>query len=313
MKTVKITLAVIVVAAITASVIFGIVSISQSAKIQLPKNQFAELIEQKIESLKKMPESSFCEKFYEEIKYYIEDDYSNKRLGSTQSENYECKKNLSSNLYAAYTDKFIKQSFYFFNGSEWEAQKLDFIREEYQALQKYGSQTGMLEKNSNTNNKFNEIKSILSKYDEITGFINSCKAFSLSNYADLNISFPFPDVDTKINRSKKYLINNLENYHVKNCKRLYTNLSEVPMILFKANVKYLDNKINYFSGKYINYSSQKEYSDNLFTPINDEIGMLYSEIYHNVNISGIIVDAEHDKLNAKWSLDGTAAYNKFQQ
>jgi hypothetical protein len=309
MKTVKITLAVIVVAAIIVAIIRGCMPTKGIGEIQLPKNSYTKGIEQQIDSLKKMPESSFCEKFYNEIKFYIEEDFINNRFGNTQLENDQWKKNLSSNLYAAYTDKFIKQAFYVFNGSEWEEKKINFIRAEYKTLQNEGKQTNMLEQNSITDIKLNEIQNIFAKYDEITGFINSCKAFSLSKYTDINTSFPISDVETKISRSKEYLGNNLENDYVKSCKRLKTNLSEVPMILFKAHVIYLDNKINYFSGKYINCcSSLAEYNNNVYSIIDDEIGKLYIESYTGISIQ----DIEYEKLNDKWKLESTAAYNHYQ-
>jgi hypothetical protein len=305
MKTVKITLAVIVIAAITLAIIKSIIPIIDSAKIQLPKNQFIKKIEQKIEILKKMPESSFCENFYKEIEYYINDDYSNNRLGKTQLENKQWKENLSSNLYAAYTDKFIQQSFYVFKGTQWDEQKLVFIRSEYQVLKRNGLQTGMLEKNSITDNKLNQIGNIISKYDEITRFVNSCKAFSFSKYADLNASFPISEVETKIIRSKGYLGNNLDNFYVKNCKRLETSLREVPQYLFKAHVKYLDKKIIYWNGKYDEYNSLSDYNIYLFTPLKNEIRQLYNDVYNGNSF----VDNEYKKLNDKLELESNAAYN----
>ncbi len=309
MKTVKITLAVTVVAAITAAAILGFMSLSKSDEIQKPKNQFAEKIELKIDSLKRMPESSFCKKFHDEIKYYIEDDYANNRLGKTQSENDQLKKNLSSNLYVAYADKFIKQAFYVFKGSEWDAKKLNFIRTEYKTLQNDGKQTGMLEINSITNNKFEEIKSIFAKYDEVTGFINSCKAFSFSNYDDLFTGFPISIVQKKIIRSKDYLKNKLENDYVKNCTRLETSLRDVPQILFKAHVRYLDNKITRWKGEYkYYYSSQADYNIRLYTPLSNEIEGLDNEIY---NVGSF--DTEYNKLINKLYEDGNAAYLHFNK
>ena len=307
MKTVKITLAVIVVAAIIAAVIRGCMSLDDSGKVQLPQNTRTIAIEQKIDLLKKMPNSSFCDSLHKVIKYYIDDDYSQKKLGNTQSENDQWQKNLSSNLYAAYTDKFIQQAFYVFKGSEWEVQKINFIRTEYQSLQREGNQTGMLEKNSLTDQKLNEIKNIFLKYDEITGFINLCKALKFSKYDDINSQFPISTVEKYVIRSKEYLKNNLENNYVKHCERLKINLSAVPQIIFNAHVKYLDNRITFFNGYYQNYSSQKEYFDNLYTPLKNEIGKLYIGIYNENSL-----DTEYKKLDIKLKNEGTAAYNYFK-
>jgi hypothetical protein len=160
MKKVKIALVAIVVVAIIIATIRGCMSVGTSGTIQLPKNKFTSKIEEKIELLKLWQEYSFCKDLYEEIKYYIEDDYSINRLGSNQSENDQWKKNLSTQLYSAYTDKFIQQAFYVFGGSEWDMEKLNFILKENQVLQKEGYLTGMLEKNSNSDKKLNEINNI---------------------------------------------------------------------------------------------------------------------------------------------------------
>ena len=147
MKKVKITLAVIVVAVIIVAIIRGNMPTIVIKDIQLPKNHPSIIrIEQQIESLKKMPESSFCQESYKEIKYYIEDDYTNNRLSKTQSENDDFKDILLRNLYVAYSLKFIDQAFYIFNDSQWDSKKLNFIRDEYQALQK----NSLLKKNLKT-------------------------------------------------------------------------------------------------------------------------------------------------------------------
>ena len=307
MKTVKITLAVIVVAAIIAAVIRGCMSLGESGKVQLPQNTRTIAIEQKIDLLKKMPNSSFCDSLHKVIKYYIDDDYSQKKLGNTQSENDQWQKNLSSNLYAAYTDKFIQQAFYVFKGSEWEVQKINFIRTEYQALQKDGNQSGMLEKNSETDEKLNEIKNIIAKYDEITNFINSCKAFSFAEYENIESTFLISTIESDITRSVAYLNNNLENNYVNICERLKTSLRDVPMILFESHVKYLDSKINHSIGKYIDYQLQRDYSKYIYTPLSNEIEQLYnSNSIYNIDMDSFY--AEYNKLNDKLKLEGEKAY-----
>jgi hypothetical protein len=153
---------------------------------------------------------------------------------------------------------------------------------------------------------FNEIKNIFTKYDEITGFINSCKALKFSKYDDINSQFPISNVEKYVIRSKDYLKNNLGNNYVKNCNRLKINLSAVPQIMFNAHVEYLDNRITFFKGYYQNYSSQKEYSDNVYTPLKNEIGKLYIGIYNENSL-----DTEYKKLDIKLKNEGTAAYNYF--
>ena len=151
----------------------------------------------------------------------------------------------------------------------------------------------------------NKIKNILAKYNEITSFINSCKAFKFSNY-ELNSEFLIY-VEKYISRSKEYLQNNLENNYVKNCARLKTDLSEVPQILFKAHVNYLDNKITQWKGKYnINCKTQKEYND-LSQLLKAEIEKLNSEIYTGISL----VENDYSKLNAKLTKVDELAYYYF--
>ena len=309
MKTVKIILAVIVVAAITVAIIWGFMYVKESEIIQDPVQNNGEEINKKIDSLKRMPESSFCKKFHDEIKYYIDDDYTNNKLGKTQSENDQLQKDLSSNLYVAYTDKFIKQAFYVFIDSQWDEIKLNFIRTEYQALQKDGNQSGMLEKNSETDEKLNEIKNIIAKYDEITNFINSCKAFSFPGSENIESTFPISTIESDITRSVAYLNNNLENNYVNICERLKTSLRDVPMILFESHVKYLDSKINHSIGKYIDYQLQRDYSKDIYTPLSNEIDQLNNSIY-NIDLDSFY--AEYKKLDIKLKNEGTAAYNYFK-
>ena len=63
----------------------------------------------------------------DEIKYFIKSDYIENRFGNTQAENDDKKAILSKNLYTVYSDKFIKQAFYFFKGSAWSYDDLKFI------------------------------------------------------------------------------------------------------------------------------------------------------------------------------------------
>ena len=62
MKIVKITLAILVTAAIAIALIRGFMSVSDSGEIQTAENQFTKKIKLEIDSLKIMPASSFCEK-----------------------------------------------------------------------------------------------------------------------------------------------------------------------------------------------------------------------------------------------------------
>lgn len=306
MKTLKISLAVIVGAAIIIFIFRSLVFTSDPKKIALAKNPFTDRIEKEIESLSKLPESKFCKETFDNVQYLILDyykpnppKYPNGRLGKTQSENDQWKENLTKNLYSVYADKFISQALFVFRGTEWKVEDLHFIRNEYQTLQK----SKLLQKGSPVDKKFREIQNIINKYDEIAGFISRCKGFSYSA-SGLSDHFPLSEIQGKISRAATYQNNSSENGYVDRCKRLHDGLKEIPQELFSAHVRYLDNKINQWSDLYSNYNSQSDYVNNLYKPIKSEIDALDNDIYHTGNF-----DNEYDRLSSKWSADNSRAYN----
>lgn len=299
MKSLKISLAVIVVALIVFFVIRSLVKTGEVKEIPLAKNQFTKRIEQEIDSLGKLSNSRFCNDFYKEVGYHIDSYYNESRLGKTPLENDQWKENLTKNLYSAYADKFIHQAFYVFNGSEWETDNLKFIRSEYQALRK----SRLLERDSPVDKKFTEIQTIFSKYDEIAGFISTCKGFNYSA-TSLAARFPVSDVQDKISQAVTFRRNRLENEYVNHCTRLHDGLKDIPQSLFRAHIRYLDDKINEWSGLYPNFNSQSDYANNLYRPLKDEIEALDNDIYNAANF-----DREYKRLSDKWSADFTKAYN----
>ena len=310
MKVLKISLAVIVVATIAFFIIRSLATTVKPDEISSPINQFTGRIEQEIDSLGKLPDSKFCKDAYGNIKSLIDDfykphppQYPYGRLGSTQMENDQRRENFMKELYSVYADKFIRQAFYVFRGSEWRDENLRFIRSEYQTLQK----SKLLERGSPVDKKFTEIQTIFSKYDEIVGFISTCKSFSYSA-SGLSDRFPISDVQSKISRASTYRNNRLENDYVNHCTRLHDELKEIPQALFKVHIRYLNNKIAQWSGLYSNYNSQKDYSNNLGVPIQSEIDALDNKIYNAANF-----DNEYKKLSDKWNADKRAAYEyKYQ-
>lgn len=299
MKAVKISLAVIAIAAIAFFVIWSLTPPEKPEDTVLSKNQFTLRIEQEIDSLGNMPDNKFSQEVYKEIDYRINSYYDEGRLGENSSENDQWKENLTKNLYSAYADKFIKQAFYVFHGSEWNVEDLRFIRSEYQTLRK----SGLLEKGSPVDKKFTEIQTIFNKYDEVVGFVNNSKGFSYSA-SGLSNRFPISEVRSKITQTRTYLSNRLENKYVNNCVHLRDELKEIPQSLFKTHVRYLDNKIIYWSEMYPNYASQSDYVNNLYKLLKSEIDALDNNIYNVPNF-----DSEYNRLSKKWSADNTKAYN----
>lgn len=298
MKALKISLAAIVVFAIAFYTIWSLVAITKPKEISIPKNLFTDRIEKEIDALSKLPDSKFCNDFYKEVKYHIESYYSEKRLGKTSSENDQWKENLIKNLYSTYADKFINQTLYVFKGSEWKIEDLQFIRSEYQTIRK----SKLLETGSPVDKKFTEIQTVFSKYDEIASFISTSKGFSYTA-SGLSDRFPISEVIGKILRMAAYQNNHLENEYVNNCTRLHTGLKEIPQTLFKAHVRYLENKVSQWSDLYSNYNSQSDYVNNLYKPLKNEIIALDNDNYNVANF-----DYEYKRLTDKWSADNTKAY-----
>lgn len=303
--------AIILIAAVAVAVAIGVImwitSLDDEKEIPLPKNQPTELIKQEIDSLGNLPDSKFCQDAYDNVRYLIDNFYKPHppqhpygRLGKTQLENDQWKENLIKNLYSAYADKFIRQAFYVFRNSEWNIDDLKFIRNEYKTLQR----SPLLERGSPVDKKFTEIQNIFKKYDEITGFITDCKNFSYLT-SGLSNRFPILEVQGKISQSKTYLN---KNEYVNNCTRLHNDLKDIPQVLFWAHIRYLDNKITYWSGLYPNYNSQKDYANNLYKPLKDEIDALDNDIYNASNF-----DSEYKRLTRKWSDDNARAYSYTYQ
>jgi DNA repair ATPase RecN len=264
-----------------------------------PGNQFTKRIEQEIDSLGKWPDSKFCKDFYDEVAYHIDNYYNDGRLGQTASENEQWKENLTKNLYSAYTGKFVNQAFYVFDRSEWKIDDLKFIRSEYQTLRK----SKLLEKGSPVDKKFMEIQTILSKYDEIAGFISGCKRFSYSAFG-LSDRFPISTAQGKLSQARIYLSSPYAS--VNHCSRLHDGLNDIPQTLFRAHVRYLDKKITHWSGMFKHYNSHSDYVNNLHKPLKEEIDALDNDIYSVNNFN-----SEHNRLSNKWDADNVKANKHF--
>ncbi|MBE0574157.1 hypothetical protein IH575_04615 [Candidatus Dojkabacteria bacterium] len=301
MKAIKISLAVFVITAISIGTIFWIQSIKDPENVKDPENQFIIKIEREIEQLKAKPDSEFCKVFYQEVKHNINVFYEQNRFDSNQSVNNQLKENLENTLYSVYSEKFIKQAKTFFRGSEWNTNDLKFIQSENNELRR----SRFLSSGSPVDQEFATIQIVLNKYNEIVSFISSCKGFSYSGTALLD-RFPIADAQSKIQRAVSLRNNRLENEFVNNCTRLHNDLKEIPQILFRAHVRYLDSKVTHWSGMYSNYNSQSDYANNLYRPLKAEVDGLDNDIY---NVSNFI--SEYNRLTQKLDSDSQNAYIYF--
>ena len=307
MNKLKIILSTIVIVSILAGTIFWIQSNQTIPPIKKVENQFTREIEKEIASIKIRPDNQFCKENYLLIVSHINDWYKPAppqhpfgRFGKNQLENDQWKEDLERNLYAAYSDKFIKQAKYVFRGTQWNPSDLAFIQVEKNRLKI----SKLLASGSTVDKEFSSIQAALNKYNEITGFIYSCKGYSFIN-TDIQASFPIETIQVKLNRSSVLQKNNLENVYVNNCERLRRELKEVPKYLLNAHVNYLNNKINQLSNKWCDCGSHKEYTLFLHNRIKNEINDL-----SNTSIYvGMDIDSKCALLYSRWAADNLNAYN----
>lgn len=302
MRNIKIGIAILVV---TAIAIFMVRSFIFPPPPPLPpaaQNQYIKKVENEINILKLKPENVFCKNHYDLVEFYIKDYHKNKKFSVVASENDQLKEDLSKQLFAAYTDKFIKQSYYVFARAEWRDADLSLIRSEVMRLKN----SPYLSNPSPVYTSFNQIQSILKKHDEIETLIDFCKGYSYKGSDGLSDRFPISVAQNNISKAKTYLANNLDNQYVNNCARLRQELKEVSNYFFRAHVKYLDNKITNWSGMYVNYKSQKAYRDGLYLPLKTELDDLKIDIYDAVQ-----ADLEYKRLLKRWQIDAVNASEHF--
>jgi hypothetical protein len=303
MNILKISLAIIFILAIVVGVVKWYEQLTPPPPPVSAKNQFINKIEQEIQQLSQKPDNKFCKEYFEEVDFQIGEFHKDKRFGETHAENDQWKNILSKNLYSTYAEKFIKQAFHVFKGTEWGNGDINFIRREYQSLQN----SQLLERGSPVDQKFKEIQAIFNQYQEISIFISSSKNFSFTG-TDLSDRFPVADINTKINQATRYSRSGLGNSYLNNCTRLHHELDDVKKFFFKSHINYLDNKINTWSGMYSNYNSQRTYVDNLYKQLEIEIEELDNDIYLSPNF-----DYEYSRLKKKWQQDANNAYNHFNR
>ncbi|MCL2182011.1 MAG: hypothetical protein FWB85_00895 [Chitinispirillia bacterium] len=270
-----------------------------------PENQFTKRIKEEIDSIGRLSDSVLDNKFYKEVAWSIGNYHEQGRFGKTSLENSRWNDILSKELYSVYAAKFIRQAFLVFSGAVWAASDLDFVRNEFQALQK----SEWLEKDSPVDKNFTKIRDNFKKYDEIRRFISAAKRVpQLPD--DLAPVFPVEDVEERMAKEKAYrqIRFDLDRGSAALCTRLQGEMTEIPEILFKAHIAYLDKKIARWSGSYKNYNreNQSEY-ETLYTSVRKEIDGFNAVAY---DVSGH--RAEYRRLLQKWDDDNGDAYKYFR-
>lgn len=267
MKVIKISLALAVVGLISYLVFISLSGSPEKEEVPPTNNTQIAEIETKIKNLGNLSTDKFSKETYEEIKYLISEYHKNKLLGKDTYQNDHWRQLLLKDLYFTYTDKFIGQAYYVFNGTEWKADNLSFIRKETNSLRS----SVFLEKNSTLDNTLVKIQQVISKYDEINSFIKSSRGFYYSDYT-LKSRFPFSDFKSEISKVEIYKSKQKGEY-LKNCKRLQNELDDVKKKLINSYLIYLENKIGQWVGKYKQYdfNSFNEYQTIIYNPLRQEL------------------------------------------
>jgi|DEB19_MinimDraft_2_1074335.scaffolds.fasta_scaffold34355_2 hypothetical protein len=302
LKKIKIILPIAVVTIIGISILNWIVNINGPKKITPQKNLYTIRINNKIDSIIKMPINNFCPKIYKEIQYEINEFHNQKFLGTSASDNNQWQDILLKNLYSAYASKFTSQAYFTFKKSEWNTDDLKFISSELQMLRS----STYLDKNSPIANSFNLIYEIILKYNEINIFIFNCNHYNYSNYG-LNIQFP--DMKDKIQKANNYLKNRLDNIYVNNCSSLKVGLKNVPNKLFEKQVNYLIKKINENGPRYNEISSQAEFINLIYSPLSLELESLNNDTYGINENTFQIGKNKLDDLLTNFNNEATDHYN----
>jgi hypothetical protein len=304
MKTIKIVLIIITLAAIGYFVYSSIIATPPLPPPPPPLPQeCVGQIDAEIESLKKSPMTKFGTEFhtlYVNIQYHISEYGKRGCLDGKQDL-------LAENLYSVYSEKFIEQSFYIFSDTKWEKPHLDFIIKETTELQK----SSILKKGSDVYKKFDEIQTIIKKYNEINSFIVSTDSYSKQNvpYTSIGNTFPIDEVKEKVAKANRYESNKLDNEYVNNCKSLHTGLLKIPQKMYRKHLDYLKNRVSYWSNRYDAYVSYSDYRSDRGAIINREIDSIESDI----SIYGLSSpDKEWDNIKEDWKENEYNAFTYLQ-
>jgi len=245
-----------------------------------PPNEFVNEINKKIDNLSKSSTKQFCVNSYISLNKDI-NEYANAGKIDT-----ELSSSLLKNLDYIYTTLFIGQANSIFQGTAWEHNDLNIIKDELKRMQ---SSKYIVDKK-----ELIKIEKVLNQYDEISSFIWRTNTFA----NDVKISRIDEDFDistTKVYITRANEYKNLNGY-IGNCKRLQSKLTEIPGKLFTKHMTYLTNKVNFCTNKYKEMRSQEEYFNKIYRPIFLEFQVL-EENFRIYNIK--YLDFERDLLSLK--------------
>lgn len=298
MKEFKIFLTILAIAAIgIATAILTGGKIEEPTTVEVESNQYIKDILDAIAEIEELDYNKLNANNLTEVDYRLKE-YSKPsqssdlygKLGESQKENEEMYNQLRSNLYAAYTQKFIEKAQRVFHPNAWEHSDLIYVSNEIDRLKK----SGYIHNGSEAEKSLDKYSERLSRYNEVIEFISQNQSFTYSDYA-LSKSFPGSikqkvDGDILINRDKT------------NSVELIQQLNELPLKIIQAHETYLSNKISYWSNMFENFASYDDYKTNLYDILKLEIIN-----FRNGNLSIGEIDRSYNQLINKLDKDAREA------
>jgi outer membrane biosynthesis protein TonB len=273
---------------------------------QTETNRYVEQMQQDISTIRNYSELEFCSDLYKNAIDNISEYSTKKILGQNNDTNRQMQRALSEELYNAYAGTFVKQAFYFFNNSDWGMDSLQFVNDETSALAK----SDFLERGSRVADNLNEIIEILQRYNEIAEFIASVREHAHSDvqYKSINTKYPVSADQSFIAKAETFESNNLGNQYLNQCRRIHDALHGIPDNLYSRRMRYLENKVSYFSNQYDAFNTYNEYNSKLGSKIDSEL----SAVSSSISIYGLSQpDDNWEEIKKKWDIDKSKAKNEL--
>jgi hypothetical protein len=289
MKKIKLLLAISMIGSLSYVLYSWYIGVIVPPPLTPPKNTYTEEVQKKIDALSSLPATSFNKLEYEKIRSSIYLFYKEGSLGIKPVKEGKIWKNipdnnannlwneiLSKNLYAAYTNKFIDQANYVFNGPVWRPQDISFIRNELRELKK----SKYLANDGIDAQKLNSISKVLNEYYQINNFISTCNNYTYTNF---EIDENFPDLSDLMKKSETYLDKGFNNNQLNNCTSIKQSLKSIPHKLFAKHIKYFESKIEKQAPRYAEYAplrtNQPIYRKEIYNKLKQQINEITSDFY----------------------------------
>lgn len=236
---------------------------------------FTKKLDVRIDSLKNMPEYSFCRDLYDltmhDITFY---DSQNVLDPEDRSNDSVVAVYYKKTLLVAYCNKFCAQTKFVFEKTNWKKENIDFIRKETDNIINTEYMTS-----GTCYNKLAEIKSVLKERDNIMNFIKKCGYPETSG--DVGVHYDQDNDSRLISKAKNYLDGNgLNHKEILNDSKIKKGLETVNVVTCYRHFNYLKRKVEFWSKKYSEFDRQLDYSNIIYTPLAAQVNAVDNVIYH---------------------------------